>query len=96
MSVMAKQEHPDLSDVEWDPTGRYVTSSVNLWNAKVYIYIYILKFRLFMFGFFFYLISVIIHLKYGRFKVFWYLKKLWKNWSLFIGVHDHHHFLQKK
>ncbi len=36
MSIMSKQDHPDLSDVEWDPTGRYVTSSVNLWNAKVY------------------------------------------------------------
>lgn len=35
MSVMSKQEHPDLSDVEWDPTGRYVATSVNLWNAKV-------------------------------------------------------------
>jgi len=34
MSIMSKQEHPDLSDVEWDPTGRYVISSVNLWNAK--------------------------------------------------------------
>ena len=32
---MSKQEHPDLSDVEWDPTGRYVTSYVNLYNAKV-------------------------------------------------------------
>ena len=36
MSIMSKQEHPDLSDVEWDPSGRYVISSVNLWNAKVY------------------------------------------------------------
>lgn len=35
LSMMAKQEHPDLSDVEWDPTGRYVTSYVNLYNAKV-------------------------------------------------------------
>ena len=35
MTVMSKQEHPDLSDVEWDPTGRYVTSSVNQWSAKV-------------------------------------------------------------
>ncbi|CAF2492557.1 unnamed protein product [Rotaria sp. Silwood2] len=34
MSIMSKQEHPDLSDVEWDPTGRYVTSYVNLWSAK--------------------------------------------------------------
>jgi hypothetical protein len=32
---MNKQEHPDLSDIEWDPTGRYITSSVNMWNAKV-------------------------------------------------------------
>jgi translation initiation factor 3 subunit B len=37
MSIMQKQEHPDLSDVEWDPTGRYVATSVNLWNAKVYL-----------------------------------------------------------
>jgi len=44
---MSKQEHPDLSDVEWDPTGRYVTSYVTLYNAKVnefylilYIYIF--------------------------------------------------------
>lgn len=35
LTVMAKQEHPDLSDVEWDPTGRYVATSVNLYNAKV-------------------------------------------------------------
>lgn len=33
-SIMAKQEHVDLSDVEWDPTGRYVTSYVNIHNAK--------------------------------------------------------------
>jgi hypothetical protein len=36
MSIMSKPEHPDLSDVEWDPTGRYVGTSVNLWSAKVY------------------------------------------------------------
>lgn len=35
MSVMAKPEHPDLSNVEWDPTGRYVISYVNRFNAKV-------------------------------------------------------------
>jgi len=35
LTIMSKQEHPDLSDVEWDPTGRYVTSYVNLYNAKV-------------------------------------------------------------
>ena len=35
VTIMFKQEHPDLSDVEWDPTGRYVTSYVNLYSAKV-------------------------------------------------------------
>ena len=34
-TIMSKQEHPDISDVEWDPTGRYVTSYVNLYSAKV-------------------------------------------------------------
>jgi len=42
MSIMQKQEHPDLSDVEWDPTGRYVATSVNLWNAKVYFNFYVI------------------------------------------------------
>ena len=32
---MSKQEHPDLSDVEWDPSGRYVTSYADLYSAKV-------------------------------------------------------------
>lgn len=35
ISIMGKQEHPDLADVEWDPTGRYVTSYVNIYHAKV-------------------------------------------------------------
>ncbi|CAF1412232.1 unnamed protein product, partial [Adineta ricciae] len=29
MSIMPKQEHPELSEVEWDPTGRYVSSVVH-------------------------------------------------------------------
>ncbi len=44
---MQKQEHPDLSDVEWDPTGRYVATSVNLWNAKVYFNFYVISCPLF-------------------------------------------------
>jgi translation initiation factor 3 subunit B len=47
MSIMQKQEHPDLSDVEWDPTGRYVATSVNLWNAKVYFNFYVISCPLF-------------------------------------------------
>jgi hypothetical protein len=88
MSIMGKQEHPDISDVEWDPTGRYVASSVNLWNAKVNEDIGISVRLVFFFS---YLISVIIHLKSGRFKAFCHLKKMSKDWSHSIGVHDHHH-----
>ena len=28
-------EHPGLTDVEWDPTGRYVTTAVSYWSQKV-------------------------------------------------------------
>ncbi|CAF1083224.1 unnamed protein product [Rotaria sordida] len=31
---MSKQEHPDLSDVERNPTNRYLISYVNLYNVK--------------------------------------------------------------
>jgi len=34
MQIMSKPEHADLSDVEWDPTGRYVATSVAHWSAK--------------------------------------------------------------
>ena len=35
MTVMATQEHFMASDVEWDPTGRYVTTAVSYWAHKV-------------------------------------------------------------
>jgi hypothetical protein len=69
---MSKQEHPDLSDVEWDPSGRYVTSYVNLYSAKVS------ELDLICNNNFVCLISVIIHLKYGHFKAVLYLKREWK------------------
>lgn len=34
-SVMATGEHYKASNVEWDPTGRYVVSSVSAWSHKV-------------------------------------------------------------
>ncbi|KAK7113407.1 eukaryotic translation initiation factor 3 subunit B-like [Littorina saxatilis] len=35
MTVMAQTEHFMATDVEWDPTGRYVTSAVSWWGHKV-------------------------------------------------------------
>lgn len=35
MTVMSQVEHFMATDVEWDPTGRYVTSSVSFWSHKV-------------------------------------------------------------
>ncbi|KAG1712168.1 Eukaryotic translation initiation factor 3 subunit B [Nymphon striatum] len=34
MTVMAQQEHFMASDVEWDPTGRYVMTGVSYWGYK--------------------------------------------------------------
>ena len=71
-SIMAKQEHVDLSDVEWDPTGRYVTSYVNIHNAKVSRKEYRMKVhRSFLFIF-----SAIIRLKFGHFKEISSLKRM--------------------
>lgn len=35
MTVMAQTEHFMATDVEWDPTGRFVTSAVSWWGHKV-------------------------------------------------------------
>jgi translation initiation factor 3 subunit B len=45
--VMNSGEHYTASDVEWDPTGRYVVTGVSYWKQKVqhllhFIYIYFL------------------------------------------------------
>lgn len=34
-SVLNTQEHFKLTDVEWDPTGRYVATVVSYWTNKV-------------------------------------------------------------
>lgn len=35
MTVMTQTEHFMATDVEWDPTGRYVASAVSWWGHKV-------------------------------------------------------------
>ena len=35
MTVMAQSEHFMATDVEWDPTGRYVATGVSWWGHKV-------------------------------------------------------------
>ncbi|XP_067673505.1 eukaryotic translation initiation factor 3 subunit B-like [Haliotis asinina] len=35
MTVMTQTEHFMATDIEWDPTGRYVTSAVSWWGHKV-------------------------------------------------------------
>ena len=35
MTVMAQTEHFMATDVEWDPTGRYVATAVSWWGHKV-------------------------------------------------------------
>lgn len=35
VTVMANTEHFMATDVEWDPTGRYVVSAVSWWGHKV-------------------------------------------------------------
>lgn len=35
-TVMNIAEHYMASDVEWDPTGRYVITSVSWWSHKVW------------------------------------------------------------
>lgn len=41
-TITNTQEHFKLTDIEWDPTGRYVATIVSYWTNKVcYFYIYI-------------------------------------------------------
>ena len=35
MSMMNAADHQSATDLEWDPTGRYVVTSVSIWNQKV-------------------------------------------------------------
>ena len=37
MTLMNRQEHTKVTDLAWDPTGRYVVSSLSYWTEKVCI-----------------------------------------------------------
>ena len=36
MTLMNRQEHTKVTDLAWDPTGRYVVSSLSFWTEKVF------------------------------------------------------------
>ena len=35
MTLMNSSQHQQASDLEWDPSGRYVVTSVSVWKQKV-------------------------------------------------------------
>lgn len=35
MTLMGTGEHFKVTDIAWDPTGRYVTTGVSSWTVKV-------------------------------------------------------------
>jgi len=35
MTLMNSVEHTQATDLKWDPTGRFVVTSVSAWNQKV-------------------------------------------------------------
>ena len=39
-TLMASPEHSMATDLEWDPTGRYVVTSVSYWSQKVCKHVY--------------------------------------------------------
>ena len=46
MSLMNSVEHTMATDLKWDPTGRYVVTSVSAWNQKVWLWSWALFFFL--------------------------------------------------
>ena len=45
-TLMASSEHSMATDLEWDPTGRYVVTSVSYWSQKVmYMCYYFMSYR---------------------------------------------------
>ena len=38
-TLMASSEHSMATDLEWDPTGRHVVTSVSYWSQKVLNYV---------------------------------------------------------
>ena len=44
MTLMNAVEHSSTLDLEWDPTGRYLVSTVSVWNQKVRYYVWLFFF----------------------------------------------------
>lgn len=44
-TIMSQNEHFMATDIEWDPTGRYVVSGISYWMHKVCSYpVFCIKF----------------------------------------------------
>lgn len=84
------QEHFKLSDVEWDPTGRYVVTSVSYWTNKVGSFSFhfsnVSQYDQFQFHY-----RAIMPIGYGHSKAVFYVNKFWNVYVNFHGVHNHQH-----
>ena len=61
MTVMSQTEHFMATDVEWDPTGRYVVSAVSWWGHKVGRRPFCLGTSCLLLHYYFYFLIYILH-----------------------------------
>lgn len=45
LQLMKTVEHYGVTDIEWDPTGRYVVSSASVWTHSVSLHFFLIDFR---------------------------------------------------
>ncbi len=73
-TIMYIAEHYMASDVEWDPTGRYVVTSVSWWSHKVIWHVHLIKLiYVYPQSFFFHILMYSVyrwtmHTGFGRFR----------------------------
>ena len=40
LTLITTAEHTQATDLEWDPSGRYIVTSVSYWTQKVPLWLY--------------------------------------------------------